>query len=767
MKVPKPRALVGGAYSKRLGSLSGAASEPRVAAIIVVVVIVLPMFALSQVLEIPEQKGQKLFVYLVESDIPLGDEVPHLPGAKWALGEQALVVFVPRDVGRGFVLFTNETVDIPAYDRKYFLLALPAGAKPAKARGNATLKTPDGEFPVVFRKPDGGLIEVVAGSVDEAFKILRELGFQPEFRGRARLERGGGSRTDGASAAAAAPAPSTGASLYVYGGVYFRPVRVSSSYTEYVVPVHGESGASACRNVPDAAYIGYDAASLSLGVLIKGGSVDGVLTADVYRINADGTCTLLQSSSYTLADRARLWISGVNLDSSRGSELAVRVRVYINTYSGAPAVGINGTVQYLRYYYRNYTLAEMLYATATDYYGRPSGYSVGSYIDRILIGPYAAFDGLVEGTFTGGVALQLTTDAVGGTCPGLMWELWLNGMWYVAGSTAYGSYNSGTGGCFYEIDTGTYSLGAYPYSFAKSFGGALSWLVKIKFDNGATPYVRAVFVRTAEVFRAWRWVEQWKDFPDAMDKIWRNPYAASVLEIYGAPSDPQAGPYVYHGLVLLRVNDIYDTYQRIMLQVEGRSVSGGYVDYIKGFEVYMRLSIPTKTSSGSASLYKANYIKGTSIADVTKPWLIDAAQRVLDAINFILIFVPSKLASLLAFLAGQALQTASGSYNLDIIDSNNVRVWWTAPWTGSESDSLLFAISLPTAAADPYASMPIEVKITKACLEQYCISPDRGLKGYIQPTNPFIYSALRHAEVKTWMFRGLTSAGMKYVLNDS
>ncbi|WP_237179359.1 hypothetical protein [Pyrobaculum ferrireducens] len=208
MKVPKPRAIVGGAYPKRLGSLTGVAPEPRSAAIIVVVVMVLlPMLALSQVLEIPGQKGQKLFVYLVESDIPLGDEVPHIPGAKWALGEQALVVFVPRDVGRGFVLFTNETVDIPAYDRKYFLLALPAGAKPAGARGNATLKTPDGEFPVVFRKPDGGLIEIVAGSVDEAFKILRELGFQPEFRGRARLERGGGSRPGDIPAAAATPPP--------------------------------------------------------------------------------------------------------------------------------------------------------------------------------------------------------------------------------------------------------------------------------------------------------------------------------------------------------------------------------------------------------------------------------------------------------------------------------------------------------------------------------------------------------------------------------
>lgn len=744
--------------------------------LMLIAVAVLATTVVAQMVDQPGQQGGRLFVYLVESDVPLGDEIPHIPGARWALGEQALVVFVPKDVGLGFVLFTNETAPIPTYDRRYFILALPAGAKPARVRGNATLKTPDGEFPVVFRKPDGGIIEMVAKDLDEALNALRRLGFQPEFRGRARLEREGGPRTGGASTmvttsdasiAAATPAPSPGSSLYVYGGVYFKPVSVSSSYTEYVVPVYGESSASACTNVANAAYIGYDAASLSLGVLILRGTASGVLIADVYRINADGSCTLIQSSSYTLANKTRVWVSGVNLDNSKNYQLAVRLRVYINTYSGAPTIGINGTVQYLRYYYgnqRNYTLAEMAYATTTDYYGQPSGYSVYNYVDRILIGPYSAFDGLVEGTFTGGIGLQLTTDAVSGGCPGLKWELWLNGVWYVAGSTAYGSYNSGTNGCFYEINTGTYSLSSYPYSYAKSFGGGLFWVLKIAYDNGATPYVRTVLARTAEVFRAWRWVEQWKDFSDIMDKIWRYPYLASVLEIYGAPADPQAGPYIYHGAVLLRVSDVWDTYQRIMLQVAGRSVSGSYVDYIKGFEVYIRLSVPTKTSTGTVSLYKANYIVGSTVADITKPYLIDLAERILDAINFILIFFSNKVASLLAFLAGQALKAAAGSYGVDIIDNNNIRVWWNAPWTGSQSDSLLFAISIPMAAADPYKNTPIEVRITNACLEQYCLSPDQGLKGYIQPTNQFIYTDLRHAEVKTWMFRGLTSAGMKYVL---
>ncbi|MEM4423442.1 MAG: hypothetical protein QW710_07325, partial [Pyrobaculum sp.] len=262
--------------------------------LMLIAVAVLATTVVAQMVDQPGQQGGRLFVYLVESDVPLGDEIPHIPGALWALGEQSLVVFVPKDVGLGFVLFTNETAPVPTYDRRYFILALPAGAKPARVRGNATLKTPDGEFPVVFRKPDGGIIEMVAKDLDEALNALRRLGFQPEFRGRARLERGGGPKTGGASTmvttsdasiAAATPAPSPGSSLYVYGGVYFKPVSVSSSYTEYVVPVYGLSAVSACTNVANAAYIGYDAASLSLGVLILRGTASGVLIADVLRIN--------------------------------------------------------------------------------------------------------------------------------------------------------------------------------------------------------------------------------------------------------------------------------------------------------------------------------------------------------------------------------------------------------------------------------------------------------------------------------------------------
>jgi hypothetical protein len=98
------------------------------------------------------------------------------------------VVWVPRDVKPGVILFTNETAPIPLYDRKYFLLVVPADAQPSQsARAEALLKTPDGVYPVVFRKPDADILHTTAHSIEDALTTLKQLGLQPEYRDKAEL----------------------------------------------------------------------------------------------------------------------------------------------------------------------------------------------------------------------------------------------------------------------------------------------------------------------------------------------------------------------------------------------------------------------------------------------------------------------------------------------------------------------------------------------------------------------------------------------------
>jgi hypothetical protein len=95
---------------------------------------------------------------------------------------------VPKDVAPSIILFTKETVPVRLYDRTYFLLVVPADARPShRAEAEAFLKTPDGTYPVVFRKPDGDIIDILAHSIEEALTILKGIGLQPEYRGKAEL----------------------------------------------------------------------------------------------------------------------------------------------------------------------------------------------------------------------------------------------------------------------------------------------------------------------------------------------------------------------------------------------------------------------------------------------------------------------------------------------------------------------------------------------------------------------------------------------------
>ena len=82
--------------------------------------------------------AQRVYVYEVESDVEITEDVPHVPGISWQFGEQLLVVWVPRDVKPGIILFTNKTAPIPLYDTTYFLLVVPADARPSqRARAEA------------------------------------------------------------------------------------------------------------------------------------------------------------------------------------------------------------------------------------------------------------------------------------------------------------------------------------------------------------------------------------------------------------------------------------------------------------------------------------------------------------------------------------------------------------------------------------------------------------------------------------------------------
>ncbi|MEM0468847.1 hypothetical protein [Pyrobaculum sp.] len=693
--------------------------------------------------------AERVYVYEVQSDFELPEgAAPHIPGASWKFGGQALVVYVPRDIGPGIVLFTNETADVRLYDRRYFLLVIPAGIRPSpKAKAEAVLETGDGVIPLVFRGPDRGIVDIAAADLKDAEAILRQLGLEPEYRGKARLKKvdtqerspEAGSSPFG-SVGVQAARPSLGSTLDVYGGIYFRSVTVSKT-GRVDIPVHGD--VSACPNVPDAANVGYDARYLTLGVLIVGGTVNGELVVDVFKIDVTG-CEYLGTRRYFIANKTRYWVDLVNPTNSV-SELAVRLYLNVNSYTGRPRVNVSGAVLYTRTYRHGFEIGEFSAKTASA-----SGYLVYNYVRRIVIGPYVAYDGYVANTFSSTLSLDISTDPVNGACKDLSITSYLNGAIY-SRSTYKGAYNGLV--CVYNVNIpGVSQAGfTFEYSYAKAFGGGLFWVLDVVYADGSTPYIRTIHLKDSDTFRYWRWAEQWKTWPDFVDSIWASPFLSSTFEIYLAPTEPSAAPGIYHGLVTVRPNAAGQTQTRVIVTISGRYIYPGLgsVVYINKAEVYMFVPLPTDGAEVNAEAY---LMPGGSLTSITAPKWVEIAQRVKDAIDFILTITGfgGRAAGLLSFVVGQALQSAGDVVRVEQLSYNSLRLVYQRGW-GSyvSSDTVIAPLSIPALEG---RKVPTEITLTQICLDGFCTTPN--LKTYVQPDTGYLKAL--HTTVKNWMFRGQT-----------
>ena len=77
-----------------------------------------------------------------------------------------------------------------------------------------------------------------------------------------------------------------------------------------------------------------------------------------------------------------------------------------------------------------------------------------------------------------------------------------------------------------------------------------------------------MFLRNADAFRYWRWAEQWKTTPGAIDAIWAYPFLSSAFELYAAPMEPIPAPGIYHGLVTVRANIVGHMYVCVVSEVK-------------------------------------------------------------------------------------------------------------------------------------------------------------------------------------------------------
>jgi len=702
-------------------------------------------------LSVVSAAAQRVYVYEVESDFEITEDVPHVPGICWRFGEQLLVVWVPRDVAPGIILFTNETAPIPLYDRKYFLLVVPVDARPSQsAKAEAFLKTPDGVYPVVFRKPDAGIIDILAHSIEDALNILKQMGLQPEYRGKAELRRidtGKGDPNAGRETAAAATPtqvsmPSRGSTFDVYGGLYFREIPVFTT-GQVVIPVHGNEWA--CVDLPYTAYVGYDVRSFVLGTLIRGGTVDADLIVDVYKIDR-GYCIYLGTQTFRLANNTRYWVSLINPTTSV-DQIAVFVRLWVRSFSGQPRVGVNASLIYTRTYRYGFEVGEFAARAAGA-----SGYQINNYVRRIVVGPYVAYDGYIAQTASSSLRLLITTDPVNGVCKDLRVRFTINGRSSIGTSTYRGVYDGRV--CSYNVNLPGFSQSSFQfeYSYAKAFGGGLFWVLDIEYTDGTTPYVRAIYLggpnlQDIDVFRYWRWAEQWKTRPEAIDRIWNNPFLSSAYELYAAPTEPPPAPGIYHGLVTIRTRSAGDS-ERIVLTISGRYIYPGtnHVVYINRAEIDLRMRIDVSRIDAVGESYLMPDYQLSSIA--LPGWVREAfgVKRVVDCI-LMLAGVVGRVSGLLGFATGEGLKSAGDSVMVQTLDYYTARITYRRGWyTNVASDTIIIPLRIPSLYG---RDSPTELEITRICLDNICTNP--SLKAYVQPDRGYGHTS--HRPVKNWMFR--------------
>ncbi len=603
------------------------------------------------------------------------------------------MVWVPRDVAPGIIPFTNETAPIPLYDRKYFLLVVPADARPnQRAEAEAFLKTPDGVYPVVFRKPDGGIIDITTRSIEEALAILlKQMGLQPEYRSKAELIAKKDPDAGRENAADATPTqvsrPSINSTFDVYGGLYFRETPVFT-IGQVAIPVRGTR--SACVNVQGAAYVGYDAKSFTLGTLIKGGTLDADLIVEVYKIEFGGNCTLLGSQRFRLANNTRYWVSLINSTTSV-DQLAVVLRLNVRSVSRSPRVSAYASLIYTRTYRHGFEVGEFAARTA---YGV---FEVWNPVRRVVIGPYVAYDGYIAQTASSSLTLRIFTQPEGGTCKDLRVRFTINGH-ILSGTSTYRGQRNGI--CFYDVNLPSIWQRGFQneYFFSKAFGGGLFWVLDIEYTDGSTPYVRSIALTDAEAFRYWRWVEQWKTTPGVIDGIWANPFLSSALQLHAGPTEPRGKPRIYHGLVTIRT-DAIERAQRVVLTISGREIHTipNDVAYIRTAEIDLRMSLSVR---GIKTIGEVYLMPDYQLSSIAPPgWVREAfdVKRVVDCI-LMLTGVVGGVSGLLGFAAGEGLKSAGDSVTAQTLDYYTARITYRRGWyTTVASDTIIvwFSNTLP------------------------------------------------------------------------
>ena len=290
-----------------------------------------------------------------------------------------------------------------------------------------------------------------------------------------------------ADTASHAVSPDT--TIYPIGSLYFKPAKVSGSFSTYV-PVDTPIGYNTiCAGLPEMHWVGFEVLNFTVGVKVSGAIHQGTLTLEFYSIHYLGECTLIATYSTPLPSSGSYW-TNIDVQLPRVSQIGVRVRVdgyapYTTTIDVYVAARYMKTVNNLA---QTATTKATTDAAPRVSFGRRDKIAV-------FFGPYVAYDGLAAtAADTSYSYIYIPPHSArlrwtGQHCPPLTVYYYINEIAYTQRSITPATPTPANNYCNYDVSSTVHQLWARGYAISKTLSKGGEITISAVYDVRGSPDV--------------------------------------------------------------------------------------------------------------------------------------------------------------------------------------------------------------------------------------------------------------------------------------
>jgi hypothetical protein len=520
-------------------------------------------------------------------------------------------------------------------------------------------------------------------------------------------------------------AVSPGTTIYPIGSLYFKPAKVSGSFSTYM-PVDTPTGINIWCGLPEMYWVGFEVLNFTVGVKVSGAINYGILTLEFYNLD---TCTLITTYTTPLPSSGR-W-ANIDVQLPQNSQIGVRIRV-----SGyAPYTTTIDVYVAARYVKTVNNLAQIATTKAmTDIGPRVSS----SNRDRIavLFGPYVAYDGLAAtAADTSYSYIYVPPHSArlrwtGQHCPPLTVYYYINGIAYTARFVSPSTYYPVNNYCRYDVSSTVLQLRArgYAISKAQSKGGEIT--ISAAYDVRRSPDVTISFNNNLEIAYH-RWIEPFHS--NYIDSSTRFPYLEWAVTLL-------RGTYQVLGLTNLNMtSEIRISRSQIALSLAHNQLDP--MQHICGAE--WAITVPV---SWPVVYYGDRWVE--------EPWwAVLGKSLLLDKLGWLIALGYNTVVSTVVNVVYNIFQTASGSASVDYSNGLYI-VRWIKGWAEPPQPTVVIEL-------DPASSPPSQHAEWKYFREGHSAFPWACIIASPRDVNTNIYlppnaQGRWWSFAKIWTWRGQT-----------